>query len=146
MEVKADPVYSKIVTAESDLIGYLAFSLYMKEKVETIKAGISEAELVSFEKSCLHDPRIKSYRDMAAVHFNNFLMDNAKTISDEINKEHYKTLQDLFEKNKDSFLRKLGESLLILVCTSVALVALYFAVKLFGIDLLDALGIKLPEK
>lgn len=150
MGIKADPVFLKLITDENDIVGYLAYSLYIKEKQEFIKSkpDATPANISVFEQSCLIEARISAYREKSDIMLSNLVGANSEKISDEINKEHYARLQEIFNKNKEpkqTFLSKFLESLLISVLSAGVFLIIFYTVKNFCSDLLNWFNIPQPR-
>ncbi|WP_343662318.1 hypothetical protein [Chryseobacterium mucoviscidosis] len=147
MGIKADPVFSKLITDENDIVGYLAYSLYIQEKQEFIKSkpDATQANVSVFEQSCLIEARISAYREKSDIMLSNLVGAKSEKISDEINKEHYARLQEIFNKNKQTFLSKFLEGLIISVLSAAVFLIVFFSVKYFGSDLLNWFNIPQPS-
>ena len=111
-------IYSKIVLNGSDIIGYVAYSLYKQEKIEFIQtfkiqhgSEPSDSDLQTFHALTNTDTRIKSYRSQAENILAEFSTEILTNETAKIQSEYDNLLLEELKKSRP-FWRGVGESIL----------------------------------
>lgn len=108
-----NPIYSKIVENEFDLVGHIAYSLYKKQKIEYIQShklknerDIHDVELIPFNEFSSSPVSIKGYRIQAETILQGFLenlfADQLEEYKQELKDDYTNLISEALEPIKPS--------------------------------------------